>query len=67
MNWFKSHGTKIIGGATTALGVLGAVDPNVLAGVLGPQGMAYVAAVGGLLTILRGFQNSANQTPPPAS
>lgn len=66
MSLFKDHGTKILGGLTTALGVLGTVDPTVLAGALGPKGMSYVTAVAGILTVLRGVQNTnAQNTPQP--
>jgi hypothetical protein len=65
MSWWSNHGTKIIGAATTAVGVLGAVDPNVLGAALGPKGTAYAAALAGILTIIRGVQNTNAQNPPP--
>lgn len=65
MSFWKSHGTKIIGAATTAVGVLGAVDPNVLGAALGPKGTAYAAALAGILTIIRGVQNTNAQSVPP--
>lgn len=61
MNIFKDHGTKVIGGLTTLVGLLGAVDPAVLQATIGDKGMSYVVGVAGILTILRGFQNSKNQ------
>ena len=64
MSWWKNHGTKIIGGATTVVGVLGTVDPAVLASALGPKGVSYATAVAGILTILRGVQNTNAQRPP---
>jgi len=64
MSIFSNHGTKILGAATTVAGVLGAIDPTVLAQTIGPKGVNYVAGFLGILTILRGFQNSANQPPP---
>lgn len=63
--FFSNNGTKVIGAATTVVGVLGAVDPTVLAAALGPKGTAYAAALMGILTIIRGVQNTQNQTPPP--
>lgn len=66
MSWWKNHGTKIIGAATTAVGVLGAVDPAVLADALGPKGTSYAAALAGILTIIRGVQNTNAQKQPPA-
>jgi hypothetical protein len=65
MSWWKSHGTKILGTATAAVGVLGTVDPTVLASTLGPKGISVLTGVAGILTILRGFQNTANQLQEP--
>lgn len=64
MSWWTNHGTKIIGAATTAVGVLGAVDPAVLGAALGPKGTSYAAALAGILTILRGVQNTNAQKSP---
>lgn len=64
MSWWASHGTKIIGATTAAVGVLGTVDPTVLAAALGPKGVSYATAVAGILTILRGIQNTNAQKPP---
>lgn len=61
MNLFKDHGTKLIGGLTTLVGLFGAIDPTVLQATIGDKGMSYVVGAAGILTILRGFQNSANQ------
>lgn len=66
MNWWKDHGTKILGAATAATQVIAATDPTVLASAIGPQGMNYVGAFLGFMTVLRGFQNSANQQQPAA-
>lgn len=63
MSIFKDHGTKLIGGLTTLVGLLGAVDPVVLQSAIGEKGVGYVVGAAGILTILRGFQNSKNQTP----
>lgn len=54
---FKEHGTKIIGGAVTVLGVVAGINPAILA-ALGPWGIGAGVVAGGLWTILRGFQNS---------
>lgn len=64
MSLFKDHGTKLLGGLTTVVGVLGAIDPTVLATTLGPKGMAYATALAGFLTILKGVQNTNAQKPP---
>ena len=63
--FFGDHGTKILGGATVLSNVITATDPAVLQAAVGPKGMNYVGAFLGFLTILRGLQNSQNQTPPP--
>ena len=65
MSLFKKHGTKLLGAATTVAGVVGAIDPLVLNEMLGPKGVSYLTGFMGILTILRGFQNSANQQPQP--
>lgn len=64
-SFFGDHGTKILGGATVLANVITATDPAVLQQAIGPKGMNYVGAFLGFLTILRGLQNSQNQTPPP--
>lgn len=66
MNFLRDHGTKLLGGLTTAVGVLGTVDPAVLNDALGQKGVSYLAGIAGILTILRGFQNTANQQQTPA-
>lgn len=63
MGLFSNHGTKLIGAATTIVGALGALDPTVLVDTFGQKGVAGLTAFAGILTILRGFQNSANQQP----
>ena len=65
MSWWKSHGTKILGSATAVVGVLGTVDPTALTGAIGEKGVGVLTGLAGILTILRGFQNSANQQTPP--
>lgn len=63
MSIFSNHGTKLLGAATTIVGALGALDPTVLADTFGQKGLAGLTAFAGILTILRGFSNSANQPP----
>lgn len=58
MNWWKDHGTKILGAATAATQVIQATDPTVLATAIGPQGLNYVGAFLGIMTIIRGVQNT---------
>lgn len=63
MSLFSDHGTKLLGSVTALVGALGAVDPTVLTGAIGQKGVAGLTALAGILTILRGFSNSANQQP----
>lgn len=63
MSLFNDHGTKLLGSVTALLGALGTVDPTLLVGAIGQKGVAGLTAFAGILTILRGFQNSANQPP----
>lgn len=55
---FKDHGTKIIGAVTTVIGMAATLTPDQLAALFGPKAPAAAMAVMGILTILRGFQNS---------
>lgn len=61
MSLIANHGTKIIGVLIIIFGAIAAADP----GTLGKYGPAIVMIAGGLLTVLRGFQNSAAVTPTP--
>lgn len=58
MNWFKAHGTKILGTTLGALGVVTTMSPSTITDLLGDRGPGIVIACGGLLTFLRGLQNS---------
>lgn len=58
MNLIKDHGTKLIGGAIAVVGTVTALDPAILQVLFGERGAGIVMAVGGLLTAIRGFQNS---------
>ena len=59
-NYWKDHGTKILGAITTALGAISAASPDTLSGIFGPKGPAIAVTAAGLLTIVRGFTNSTN-------
>jgi hypothetical protein len=61
---FKDHGTKLLGGLTTVIGAIGSIDPAVLQSIFGTNGMAYFTTFAGILTVLRGFQNTKTQGPP---
>ena len=51
-----THGTKWIGGAIAAAGSLSQIDPALLP----PSWLPYVAILGGLATLCRGFVNTTN-------
>jgi hypothetical protein len=51
------HGTKWIGGLLTASAVLSGVDPSLLP----PSWLPYFMGLAGLLTVVRGAVNTANQ------
>jgi hypothetical protein len=61
-NFWKNHGTKIIGSLTTLLGAITVATPDTLTGIFGTRGPAIATAAAGILTIWRGFYNS-NQAP----
>lgn len=65
MSLLRDHGTKVLGTATAIVGMLGTVDPTVLTGAIGQKGVGVLTGIAGILTILRGFQNSANQSQSP--
>jgi hypothetical protein len=60
---WREHGTKIIGATTAVLGVVGAMSPQQLAELFGSNAPGVVMAALGLVTILRGFTNSAANGP----
>ena len=55
------HGTKVIGMVGALLTAVSAIDPTLVP----PAAMPYIAGAGFLLTILRGFVNTQNQSLPP--
>ena len=66
MSVIANHGTKLIGAAITICGIVAAADPK----LMGQYGPAIVMIAGGIVTVLRGVQNSANQPqvlPPPVT
>lgn len=60
MNPLPNHGTKILGVVITALGVVVAASPDMLTNLFGQYAPGIAVAASGLLTILRGFQNTTN-------
>lgn len=55
---FANHGTKIIGAVSTVIGVAATLTPEQLTALFGPQAPSVAMTVMGILTIMRGFQNS---------
>lgn len=51
------HGTKWIGGLTTAAAVISGIDPSVLP----PSWLPWFMGAAGILTVLRGTVNTKNQ------
>jgi hypothetical protein len=62
MNPWTNHGTKILGAIITLLGALSALSPDTLTQIAGPMGPGIAVAAGGILTVLRGFMNTAAAT-----
>jgi len=58
MNLWKNHGTKILGTLITVLGIFTTVSQDTLTSLFGTHGPAVAVVIGGLLTFLRGFQNT---------
>lgn len=70
MNWWKNHGTKILGTIGTLAGLLATVDPAAITAFLnaifGDRGPGIATMILGGLTIYKGFKNSkANAAPNP--
>lgn len=55
---FKEHGTKILGTVVTVIGAISVMSPEQVAALFGDRGPAVMMTIGGILTILRGLQNS---------
>jgi hypothetical protein len=53
-DFLEAHGTKLLGGIGTAIGVLTAST-----GVIPDKAMPYVLVANGVLTAWRGFENSS--------
>lgn len=58
MNFLRENGTKILGVIVTLLGSLLLLTPDELSAIFGEHAPRVGVIIGGLLTILRGFQNS---------
>lgn len=68
-SFWAGHGTKLVGSLVALLGLLGALNAEQLQVLFGAKGGPFVAVlVGGLLTLLRGFQGpKQNPLPPPSA
>jgi hypothetical protein len=58
MNIYREHGTKILGTVITVLGGFLLLPPDQQTALVGETAPRIAVSVTGLLTILRGFQNS---------
>lgn len=58
MNILREHGTKILGAVITLLGGFLLLPPEQQTALVGETAPRVAVAVTGLLTILRGYQNS---------
>lgn len=55
---FSEHGTKILGVVVTVLGLVVTLTPDQVTALLGTHGAGAIMAISGVLTVLRGLQNS---------
>jgi hypothetical protein len=62
MNVYREHGTKILGAIITVLGGFLLLPPDQQVALVGETAPKIAVSVTGLLTILRGFQNSRTQS-----
>lgn len=70
MRLWADHGTKILGVIIALLGSLTLLTPDQLQAIFGEDGPRIAVTIAGLLTVLRGFQNTVTQgktdtLPPP--
>lgn len=62
MGPLPNHGTKVLGAIVTAIGLATTTYADALTNLLGPRAPGVMMMLAGLLTVLRGFQNSVNDT-----
>jgi hypothetical protein len=60
MNWYTNHGTKILGVIITILGGFLLLPIEQQTALVGETAPRVAVGITGLLTILRGFQNSGS-------
>lgn len=58
-SFFRQHGTKVIGYATTGIACLALMDPALVTELLGKSGRSWILLLAGLLTAVRGHTNTA--------
>jgi len=56
----NEHGTKILGVVIALLGSVMLLTPEQITAIMGERGPGIMTAIAGLLTVLRGFQNSGS-------
>lgn len=54
----NEHGTKILGIIIALLGSVMLLTPDQITALMGARGPGILTGIAGILTILRGFQNS---------
>lgn len=61
---WQNHGTKLLGGLTALVGTVAVLTPAQFAvyGVDGHTALRITAIASGLLTVLRGFANTASKS-----
>lgn len=62
LQWLNDNGTKVIGYTTIALGFIATADKELVTGLLGESFPRWALLLTGLLTALRGHQNTARIT-----
>lgn len=55
---WREHGTKLLGFLQVTAGALATMDQQMIAELLGPNGMRWIIMATGILTAWRGFVNS---------
>jgi hypothetical protein len=55
----SQHGTKIVGYVTVALGFIAVADPALIGDTLGGNWQKWALLISGVLTAVRGHQNTA--------
>ncbi len=67
LQFLKDHGTKIIGYITVGLGFIAVADPALIGDTLGGNWQKWALLISGVLTAVRGHQNTATEKAAAAS